>query len=161
MAPKPIPQEIVDSVIADWRTGAYSLAKLATIHKISKASAGNICKGIPQDTSAIVDAGAQYKQSLAAHDGRTVQAVQHVVDERTKHILFFDNATVDNISKMVKKIGDNTTIVEHRIAQSAIKDGRETVLGKQPDTAIQINNNIDHKPMGLSEFYGSNPKPDS
>ena len=69
------------------------------------------------------------------------EVVQKEVDDRLRHITFFNNATVKNLSVMMKKIDEDTAIAEHRLAQQAIKDGKETVLGKTPDTAIQINNN--------------------
>jgi len=65
-----------------------------------------------------------------------------VVDDRTKHILFFNDITSRNLKKMMEQVEDNTvSIMEHRIAQAAIKDGKEVVLGKAPETAIQVNNN--------------------
>jgi len=67
---------------------------------------------------------------------------EQLVDERTKHIQFFTNAAVKNVSVAVKKITSETTQVEHRMLAETILKGRETVLGKTPDTAIQINNNI-------------------
>jgi len=84
------------------------------------------------------------------------EVVAQEVDERTKHIQFFNNATVKNLSIMLTKIKPEvidkktklitdagTSINEHRVAQAAIKDGRETVLGKDPSTAIQVNDNSD------------------
>jgi len=46
-----------------------------------------------------------------------------------------------NVSLMAKKLTDQTSIIEHRQAQATLKDAKDVVLGKDPDTAIQINNN--------------------
>ena len=44
-------------------------------------------------------------------------------------------------------------------AMTATTKHREAKLGKQPDTAIQINNNVGggNEPMTLEQFYGSPP----
>ncbi len=140
MAAKPIGSVKSESIVADWRTGEYSQQRLAEKHGVSKGVVNKLCKGVEQDTAAIVTAGVLYRQGLAAHDDRNVTAVTAAVDEITKHIQFFTNVTIKNLSIMAEKIDGATTIMEHRVAQAAIRDGRETVLGKQPDTAIQINN---------------------
>ena len=140
MAAKPINSEVAKNVVADWRTGNYSYSELAGKHKISKAKVGQLCKGVEQDLAPIVDAGTQYKCGLAGQDRRIVDAISGVVDERTRHIMFFNNATEHNIAVMLAKVSEETSIMEHRIAQAAIKDGKEVVLGKAPETAIQVNN---------------------
>ena len=76
--------------------------------------------------------GTLTEQALIIHN--------EVVDERTKHLQFFTNASLKNVSVMMKKIGAESSISEHRQAQTALKDAKEVVLGKTPDTAIQINN---------------------
>lgn len=141
MAAKPINPEVTKKVIASWRTGEYSYSELAAKFKISKAKVGQLCKGIEQDLIPIVDAGTQYRSGLANQDRRIVDAVNEVVDEKTKHIQFFNDVTVQNISSMMSKVDESASIMEHRIAQAAIKDGKEVVLGKAPETAIQVNNN--------------------
>lgn len=66
-----------------------------------------------------------------------------LVDERTKHIQFFNQAALKNVSVAVKKIGADTSQAEHRLLAETIVKGREVVLGKAPDTAIQVNNTND------------------
>ena len=63
-----------------------------------------------------------------------------LVDERTKHITFFNNAALKNVSEAVNKITGETSQMEHRMLADTILKGRETVLGKAPETAVQINN---------------------
>lgn len=76
--------------------------------------------------------GTLTEQALAVHN--------EIVDERTKHIQFFNSAALKNVSYAVKKISADTTHAEHRMLADTIAKGREVVLGKTPDTAIQINN---------------------
>jgi hypothetical protein len=139
MAAKPINQEVVKNVVADWRTGEYSYSELAHRHKISKAKVGQLCKGVEQDLSDIVDAGTQYRSGLANHDRRIVDAVNHAVDERTKHIQFFNNAAIQNVKEAMSAICEGQQ--DYKARAETINKGREVVLGKTPDTAIQINNN--------------------
>ena len=107
----------------------------ATVSKRAKKDGWE--KGIYQQL--IVDS-ARVKAEISTLDSTVLSVVEKEIEERTKHLQFFTNATLKNMSSMMKKIGDNTVIVEHKIAQAALKDAKETVLGKTPDTAIQINN---------------------
>jgi hypothetical protein len=138
MAAKPLDPIKAESIVADWRTGEYSQQDLADRHKVSKGAVNKLCKGVEQDTAAIVAAGVLYKQGLAAHDDRNVTAVTNIVDERTKHIQFFTSAAVINVRKAMEEPCEGQ--VGYRMRAETILKGKETVLGKSPDTAIQINN---------------------
>ena len=107
----------------------------ATVSKRAKKDGWE--KGIYQQL--IVDS-ARVKAEISTLDSTVLSVVEKEIEERTKHLQFFTHATLKNMSSMMKKIGDDTAIIEHKIAQAALKDAKETVLGKTPDTAIQINN---------------------
>jgi hypothetical protein len=107
----------------------------ATVSKRAKKDGWE--KGIYQQL--IVDS-ARVKAEISTLDSTVLSVVEKEIEERTKHMQFFTHATLKNMSSMMKKIGDDTAIIEHKIAQAALKDAKETVLGKTPDTAIQINN---------------------
>ena len=141
MAAKPISQDIKDSIIADWRTGEYSQRDLANKHNVSVGLVAKLTKDIARDTAPIVSAGIEYRQRLAEHDERNVSAISNAVDERTKHIQFFTNVTVKNINAMASKLGKSMTIIEHKHAQEAIAKAKETVLGKEANTQVNIQNN--------------------
>lgn len=153
MAAIPVSSIIREQILQDWRMKLGSQADLADKYKVSKGFVNGVCKGVEQDAEAIVNAGVQYKQMLATQDDSMVNAVQHEVEERTKHIVFFNNATVKNLTIMLSKLTEENSIMEHRIAQAAIKDGKETVLGKTPDTAIQVNNNSTLRELSNEELY--------
>lgn len=139
MAAKPIDSSIALSINADWRTGAYSQQALADKHRVSKGVVNKLCKGVAQDTASIVTAGVEYRTGLAEHDDRNVTAVTAVVDERTKHIQFFTNAAVRNVQDAMTVPCEGQA--DYRMRADTILRGRETVLGKTPDMAIQVNNN--------------------
>lgn len=125
---------------ADFRTGAYTIKVLAQKHRVSVGFVSKHTKDLEKDAESIVNAGVVFKQGLATNNEFLVNAVHEAVDEKIRLTRFFSNATVKNLSTMMDKINETTAIAEHRLAQQAIKDGKETVLGKTPDTAIQINN---------------------
>lgn len=139
MAARPIDEQIVKSIVAEWRTGEYSQQGLADKHKVSKGIVNKLCKGVEQDTASIVTAGAEYRLALAAHDDRNVTAVHEAVEERTKHIQFFTSVAIKNVQEAMAERCENQN--DYRARADTILKGRETVIGKTPETAIQINNN--------------------
>lgn len=163
MAAKPLNPELSATIVAQWRTGEYSQQDLADKHEVSKGVVNKLCKGVDQDTAAIVTAGVQYRQALAEHDDRNVTAVTMVVDERTKHIQFFNSAALRNVQAAVKKITAETSQMEHRMLADTILKGRETVLGKTPDTAIQnvINNVAPDRITRIEEVIVDPANPDT
>ena len=145
MAMPTIPDDIRERILADWRTGEYSIRALAIRHDVSAAYVGKLVKGVPKDLGEIVNAGIKFRSALLQENRQVGDAVTKIVDEKTRHIAFFANATVKNVSLMMEKIGAKTSIDEHKTAQEAILKGKETVLGKSPETAIQINNQVNNK----------------
>ena len=114
----------------------------STISRRSKLEGWSKGKNQP-----LVEKVVQAKQILAyANDEKSTmnstEAMVHdvLVEERTKHIQFFTEAAVLNVREAVSKIGEGTTQAEHRMLAETILKGKEAVLGKTPDTAIQINN---------------------
>ena len=86
--------------------------------------------------------GTLTEQALSVHD--------ELVDEKTKHIQFLNNLTLKNLSVMGKKINEDMEIIDHRNAQETINKGAERLIGKTPDTAIQINNNA--QPVSIEDY---------
>src|SRR5512139_294465 len=99
MAAKPIESAKADAIVADWRVTELSQQAIAEKHGVSKGMVNKLCKGVERDGHAIVTAGVQYRQALAAHDDRIVTAIEHEVDERTKHIQFFTHAAITNVKE--------------------------------------------------------------
>jgi hypothetical protein len=132
-------EKLIPVIVGQWRTGVYSIRDLAKKHDVSVGFIAKHTAKIEKDGLAVVNAGIQYKQGLAENDEHFVDAVQDVVEEHTRHKVFFNNATIKNVSVMMGKLNDDTTIAEHRIVQAALLAGKETVLGKVPETAVQVN----------------------
>jgi len=155
MAAKPIQDSIKQAIIAEWRTGEYSQQKLADRHGVSKGAVNKLTKGMPQDTAVIVTAGIEYLHGLAGHDDRNVTAIESVVEEKTKHIEFYDNSQNKLAQLTLLKLDQHITLGEDgkpwvsdemsfqdmNAAANILQKSRDGVLGKSPETLIQINNN--------------------
>lgn len=144
MATKPISPETVERIIADWRTGEFTQRQLANNYSVSSGSVAKITKGIPHDVSSIVSAGVQYKQGLAVHgeqSAHVAHAIENAVNEKTKDLVFIRKASLIVAQRAVQKVqNEDCSMQDLRNAQEVIGKGKENIFGKQPDTAIQINN---------------------
>jgi hypothetical protein len=142
MTGKPIDSDTQASILAEWRTGAYSQRDLAARHRVSNGFVAKLCKGVEADTAAIVSAGVAYKQGLALQNEQSAHIIVNMVDEKTRHIQLFNSVTEKNINLLSEKITSDISIRDHREIQATLKDGKETVLGKDPAVAVQVNNTI-------------------
>lgn len=140
MAAKPINPDIAEAVVCDWRLGGMSQREIADKHKLSLGAVNKLVKGKPQDAVDVVNAGVQYHQALHAHGERMVNAIECEVDERTRHIQFFNSAAVKNVQEAMDEPCANQ--MDYRARADTISKGREVVLGKTPDTSVQINNTM-------------------
>jgi len=96
----------------------------------------------------LIDFEVQTKQSLTEvfNQKTTLNATELIihntlVGERTKHIEFFNQASILNVKQAMAEscMGQQ----DYRNRAQTINKGRETVLGKTtPDVAIQVNNSI-------------------
>ena len=140
---------LIPQLQADFRTGAYSVRKLADKYDVSVGFVAKHTKDVEKDLVEIVNAGVAYKTGLASDNEQNNEhvhkAVSEVVDERTKHLIFFNNSALKNQQLANNRLKEK----EHDIELSELEAhsritarNKETVLGKMPDTAIQINNNL-------------------
>lgn len=134
MAAHHISAKTNDKIIAEWRTGKYSQRDLAERHKVSNGYINKICKGVPQDMSAVVSAGVAYKQGLAATDEQTVFAVVEAVDDAVKYAKFFGDAAIRNVRQAMAAPCNSQH--DYKARAETIVRGREVVLGRAPDTII-------------------------
>lgn len=133
------PADQVDFIVADWRTGNFTQRDLAAKYKVSLGFVSKYVKDVFQDTKQVVNKIIEAKQMLAVLDEQAVNSVHEVVDEKTKYINFFNEQAVTNVKEAMNL--DCETQSDFRQRAETINKGRECVLGKTPDTAIQINNN--------------------
>jgi predicted DNA-binding protein YlxM (UPF0122 family) len=155
MAAKPLNQNVIDSIIADWRTGAYSQQKIADKYKVSKGAVNKICKNVEQDVTAIVTAGIEYKCGLAEHDDRIVTAINEVVTNESERIFKFKTMRDKITEKAFNRIDRELTDCEVQHIKPLIEAADKTcvmaeIAPRFNPTATTINNlnaqqNIDER----------------
>ena len=126
-----------DKILADFHAGK-SQRELAKRYEVSPATINSLCKGIEPKNLDKVNALTRIKTELAEQTEHEVNAVQKEVDERMKHILFFNSAAIRNVQEAMNE--PCASQQDFRARAETIVKGRETVLGKSPETAVQINN---------------------
>ena len=129
-----------DKIIADWKTDKYTERSLADKHGVSKATVHNIVKGVEKSIAQLVTKQVAINQEVAKLNNHEITKFKEEVDERTRLLQFFSDAAQTNVKIAIDKITEETSQAEHRMLADTILKGREAALGKQPDTAIQINN---------------------
>ena len=117
----------LNNLIADHKTGQYSQRQLAARYKISLGYVNKTIKDIDKIDEEAVNAGIAYKTALAQRDEHSVNAIERVVNDKTKHLQFLHNATLKNISVMAKKLNESATIQDHKQAQEAIHKAGQTL----------------------------------
>ena len=130
-------EKLIPVIVGQWRTGVYSIRDLAKKHDVSVGFIAKHTAKIEKDGLAVVNAGIQYKQGLAENDEHFVDAVQDVVEEHTKNIMFFNKVAIKNVSEAMATKCENQN--DYKARADTILKGKETVLGKVPDTAVQVN----------------------
>lgn len=135
-------------IVAHWKAGRTQ-RWLADEYDISVGVINRLCKGIEQSNADIVNSQVAIKQQLATKSEQEVNAVHNLVNERTEYLAFFNNAAVKNIDTMMQKVGNETSIGEHKMASDAIAKAKETVCGKMPEIALQVNNETQDKPITI------------
>ena len=137
MAAQAIDPTIAQAIITDWRVGQLSQRHLAHQYKVSVGYVAKITKGIPRDCVEIVSAGIAYNQALAKHDERIVSAIEHEVDERVKRQEWLNHQALKNLQQAMAAECEGQADYNRRA--DTISKTRDVVIGKSPDTAIQIN----------------------
>lgn len=138
MAAKPLPQAIKDAILTDWRVGQMSQRQIAEKHGVSNGVVAKLTKGVEQDVAPIVSAGVQYQQALHAHDERIVSAVEKTVNTIVSRLEWLNEQALRNVKESMQAGCENQS--DFRSRALTINAAKETLVGKTPDTAIQINN---------------------
>jgi len=130
-------------ILADFHAGKSQQA-LAKKYEVSTATINKLCKGVVPKHADKVNALVSIRTALSEESEHEVNAVHKEVDERTRHVLFFNSMALRNVKEAMEM--DCESQFDFRARADTILKGREAVLGKAPDTAIQINNNQPEAP---------------
>ena len=139
MAAKPLDKSVVDAILTDRRVLGLSVRDLADKHKVSRGAVGGIVKDVKIDGVPIVDAGIKYNQALAELDGRMVDAIEDAVSSAVKSAAWLNRHALQNVKEAME--AECTNQNDYRARADTISKAKDVVLGKRPNTAIQINNN--------------------
>ena len=130
-----------EQLLADHRTGGYTQRQLAKKHKISVAMVNRITKGVEKDLAPLVNTVSDAKAAIALHTEQEVNAISEQIEQRTQHLKFIHNASLKNASVMMKKIGGDTSIAEHKLAQETLnKTGEALGVIDKGGPSINIDN---------------------
>ena len=127
-----------EQILSDFHIGK-SQNELAKMYRVSPATINKICKGITPKHVDNVNTLTRIKTELASESECQVNAIHRAVDERTKHIQFFNHVAVKNVQESMAHPCENQN--DFRARAQTIREAKEVVLGKSPDVAVQINNN--------------------
>lgn len=136
-----ITEDLKERVITDWKKGV-SQNDLAKIYDISKGTVNKWCKGVEQTIAPLVNAQVQINQNLAQLNDREMTAFRDEVTERCKHIELFTSSAIKGQHLANKLLDSATSLGEVKTHSSITRNYREAALGKEPTTAVQVNNNI-------------------
>jgi len=141
-------EEQRDNVLADFHTGQYSNNQLGKKYNTSHVTIGKLVKGLIPKNKNKVTTISTMRAELSGQSYKEVTAVETEIEKRTKHLIFFQDAALQNQQysnkAMKEKSTDmNTLEVHSRITQR----NKETVLGKDKtveltNTNAQQNNNM-------------------
>jgi len=94
--------------------------------------------------AALIDNDIKALENKASQNASEVIVHETLVNERTKHITFFNTAGLIIAKAAVNRVQaePNMVMQDLRHASEVVAKQRDSVLGKVPDTAIQINNNL-------------------
>lgn len=94
--------------------------------------------------AALVDNEIKALENKAAQNAPEILVHEALVDERTKHLTFFNTASLIIARAATKRVQAEPSMPmqDMRHASEIVAKQRDGTLGKAPDTAIQINNNI-------------------
>lgn len=144
-------EEQKEEIVNRWRCGESqnSLAKRFS-RECSIATINRLCKGVAQDNAEIVNAQVEINQQLSQKCNSERNTITEIVDERTRHLLFFQDSAMknqkianDKIEEKAQKVGEDGLTLNDLNAHSQITSrNKETVLGKSPDTQVNVQNNV-------------------
>jgi hypothetical protein len=109
-----------DALLAEWRTGQYSLRDLSARHGLSHQRVHQLVKGARQNS----DCRAEMTRS-----------------ERMRYVRYFNSAGISLVREAMKRIRhDGISMTEMKQASEIVNGQRLGILGKNPETAVQVSN---------------------
>lgn len=130
-----------EQIVADFHVGK-SQNELAKKYEVSPATINKLCKGLAPKHLEKVNTLTRINTELAAESECQVNAIHREVDERTRHLAYFNDASYRVTEKALRILDEKDDIspADVRHVSEVVAKQREGVLGKAPDVAVNINN---------------------
>lgn len=140
-----ITDELKELILADFHTGGFTQRELAQKHGVSKSAVNKLVANLTPKNATLVDNAVAIKSELAGLSGQELVSVHNVVDERTKHLIYFQNSALRN-QKLSNELLDYSndsgelSFAELESHSRITARNKETLLGKEPTTVINNQN---------------------
>jgi hypothetical protein len=148
--------EMRAKLMADYHSGVNK-NQLSKKYGISPPSVHKMCNGVKPRNVHTIDTLTRVANDLIHADRYELESINNIVaqraqDQRAKDIEFFRSASM-LISKKAVDMVERTELCMSDVerAQNIISRGKETVYGKQPEIALQVNNNDNKVVYGWEE----------
>ena len=104
-----------------------SIYQIAKDFEVSTATVHKLVKDLTPKLKDEVKAEIAIKSKLLNESESLVKAFDDEVKEKTRNREFLNNATLKNVSTMIKKVNEETTIGEHFTVQQTIDKAGQTL----------------------------------
>ena len=142
--------EIRGKILDDFNLGK-SQNFLANKYEVSPATINKLCKGLNPKYKDKVNTVSAIKSEILQESEYLVNTFDKEVNDRTKHLLFFQNSAIKGQQKaneMLDFVDDMKDLLAYA---NLTKTNKETVLGKDPETVINnANLQQDNTPMQIT-----------
>ena len=128
---------------AYFESGQYTLSQISEKVGISKSKISERAKKEQWERGKNADY-IEAKKTIAAtkgnEKGMTVAILDEIADEKTKHLLYFQNAALRNQKKADEMLEMSDRIADVEAHSRITARNKETIFGKEPQTIINNTN---------------------
>lgn len=129
-------------ILADFHTGAFSHRELADKYNTSHVTIGKIVKGLTPKHKDKVTTQIAIQSALSKESYQEVTAVESIVKEKTRHLNFFKDSALRNQELANSQLNKKMKIHEIESHSRLTSKNKDTVLGKDIETSINISNQV-------------------
>jgi len=130
-----------EKILADFHTGGFSQRDLSKKYSVSVATVNKLTKGLTPKNEHIVNAKVSVIKELNEQSEHEVNAVEEAVHQQTKHLLFFQDSALKNQKLANEQLDNESGLYDLKLHSDITSKNKQTVLGKDADTNINIQNN--------------------
>ena len=129
-----------EKILADFHIGE-SQNSLAKKYGVSPATINKICKGITPKFKDKVNTVTSIKRELIEESEYQSECFDAKVNDNLKHLIYFQNSALKNQELANKQLNEDSELYDLKLHADLTSKNKQTVLGKDIDTQVNINNN--------------------